>query len=71
MAEFKKWHQFLRKQKQFLLANMKEMEMEIEREGNERLARLSGKLSSLETLIQEVEEKVHQPAAELLQVRQE
>lgn len=70
MAEFRKLHQFLEEQEQLLLAQLEEAKEEIVRVRDEQLTRPSGELSSLESLIQELEEKVHLPADELLQVRQ-
>uniref|UniRef100_UPI0010A0A26B tripartite motif-containing protein 10-like n=1 Tax=Podarcis muralis TaxID=64176 RepID=UPI0010A0A26B len=46
---------------------MEEVEKEIAGRRDEQLARLSRKLSSLERIIQEMEEKRQQPASELLQ----
>uniref|UniRef100_A0A670HNR7 B30.2/SPRY domain-containing protein n=1 Tax=Podarcis muralis TaxID=64176 RepID=A0A670HNR7_PODMU len=52
---------------QFLLNQIKEVEKEIAGRRDEHRARLSRKLSSLERIIQEMEEKSQQPASELLQ----
>ncbi|XP_061469465.1 uncharacterized protein LOC133378867 [Rhineura floridana] len=67
MAEFRRLHQFLEVQEQLLLAEMEEVEKEIAKERDEHLARLSEELSSLESVIQEMEDKRQQPASELLQ----
>ncbi|KAL8213179.1 UNVERIFIED_CONTAM: hypothetical protein K2H54_061141 [Gekko kuhli] len=67
VAEFRQLHQFLEIQEKHLLAHMEEMEKEIARERDDRLARLSEELSSLESLIQEMKEKITQPPRELLQ----
>nr|XP_056700519.1 LOW QUALITY PROTEIN: E3 ubiquitin-protein ligase TRIM7-like [Euleptes europaea] len=66
-AEFRKLRQFLEEQEQRLLAQVEEVEKEIARERDQHLARLSVELSSLESLIQEMREKIQQPATELLQ----
>uniref|UniRef100_A0A803SLE2 Tripartite motif containing 39 n=1 Tax=Anolis carolinensis TaxID=28377 RepID=A0A803SLE2_ANOCA len=68
-AAFRRMHQFLEEQERNLLAKMDEVEKEISAKGEEHLARLSEELSSLSKLIQEMEEKLQQPASELLQVR--
>ncbi|XP_042306775.1 tripartite motif-containing protein 15-like [Sceloporus undulatus] len=60
-------HQFLGEQEKLLLAQMEEVEKEISAKREEHLARLSEELSSLEGLIQKMEEKHRQPAPELLQ----
>ncbi|XP_077778457.1 zinc finger protein RFP-like isoform X2 [Podarcis muralis] len=65
---FRQLRQFLEEQEQVLLAQMEEVEMEIAKKREEHLARLSWKLSSLERIMQEMEEKYHQqPASDLLQ----
>ncbi|XP_077187161.1 E3 ubiquitin-protein ligase TRIM7-like [Paroedura picta] len=66
LAEFRKLHQFLEEQEQLLLGQMEKVEREITRERDECLARLSEELSSLEGLIQEMEEKVQQPVRDFL-----
>ncbi|XP_066471686.1 zinc finger protein RFP-like isoform X2 [Tiliqua scincoides] len=66
-AAFRELHQFLEKQENLLLVQMEELEKEIARRREEHLARLSGELSSLDSLIQEMEEKQQQSASELLQ----
>ncbi|XP_077187411.1 E3 ubiquitin-protein ligase TRIM39-like [Paroedura picta] len=67
VAECRELHQFLEEREKRLLAQVEEVEEEIWREKDEHLERLSVELSSLENIIQEIEEKVHQPASELLQ----
>ncbi|XP_054831887.1 zinc finger protein RFP-like isoform X1 [Eublepharis macularius] len=67
MAELRKLNEFLEEQEKLLLAQMEEVDKEIARERDEHLARLSKELSSLENLIQEMEEKIQLPASELLQ----
>ncbi|XP_066471683.1 tripartite motif-containing protein 10-like isoform X2 [Tiliqua scincoides] len=66
-AEFRQIHQFLEEQERSLLAQMEEVEKEIARRRDELLARLCRELSSLENLIQEMEEKCQQPTSEFLQ----
>ncbi|XP_032997858.1 tripartite motif-containing protein 10-like [Lacerta agilis] len=65
--KFRQLHQFLEEQEEHLLNEIEEMEKETARRRDEQLARLSRKLSSLERVIQEMEEKSQQPANELLQ----
>ncbi|XP_042306704.1 E3 ubiquitin-protein ligase TRIM7-like [Sceloporus undulatus] len=67
VAEFRQLHQFLEEQEKLLLSRMEEVKKEVSKKRDEYLARLSGELSSLESLIQEMEEKKQQPASELLQ----
>nr|XP_056701874.1 E3 ubiquitin-protein ligase TRIM7-like [Euleptes europaea] len=67
VTECRQLCQFLEEQERLLLAKVEEVEKEIARERDEHLARLSVELSSLESLIQEMEEKIHQPVTELLQ----
>uniref|UniRef100_A0A670HQD0 Uncharacterized protein n=1 Tax=Podarcis muralis TaxID=64176 RepID=A0A670HQD0_PODMU len=69
VEKFRELRQFLKEQEKRLLNHMEEVEKEIAGRRDEQLARLSGKLSSLERIIQEMEEKRQQPASELLQVR--
>ncbi|XP_015279920.1 PREDICTED: zinc finger protein RFP-like [Gekko japonicus] len=67
VAEFRTLHQMLEEQENELLARIEEVEKEVARKTDEHLARLSEELSSLERLIQEMEEKHKQPVNELLQ----
>ncbi|XP_060126761.1 E3 ubiquitin-protein ligase TRIM7-like isoform X1 [Zootoca vivipara] len=67
VAEFRRLHQFLEEQEKLLLVQMAEVEKEIAAKREEHLARLSGELSSLGSLIREMEEKLQEPASELLQ----
>uniref|UniRef100_A0A670HXL6 Tripartite motif containing 39 n=1 Tax=Podarcis muralis TaxID=64176 RepID=A0A670HXL6_PODMU len=69
VADFRQLHQFLEEQEKRILAQMAEVEKEIAAKREEHLARLSGELSSLDSLIREMEEKLQEPASELLQVR--
>ncbi|XP_054833008.1 E3 ubiquitin-protein ligase TRIM7-like [Eublepharis macularius] len=67
VAEFRKLHEFLEKQEKLLVAQVEEMEKDITRQRDAHLARLSRELSSLDSLIGEMEKKCQQPANELLQ----
>ncbi|XP_066469228.1 tripartite motif-containing protein 10-like [Tiliqua scincoides] len=67
VAVFQQLHQFLEEQKMLLLSQLEELEKEIATRREEHMARLVKKLSSLEGLIQHMEEKCQQPASELLQ----
>uniref|UniRef100_A0A670IRF5 Zinc finger protein RFP-like n=1 Tax=Podarcis muralis TaxID=64176 RepID=A0A670IRF5_PODMU len=67
VEKFRELRQFLEEQEKGLLNHMEEVEKEIAGRRDEQLARLSRKLSSLERIIQEMEEKRQQPASELLQ----
>ncbi|XP_066469224.1 tripartite motif-containing protein 10-like [Tiliqua scincoides] len=66
-AVFNQLHQFLEKQKMSLLWQLEELEKEIATRREKHMARLVEELSSLEGLIQQMEEKCQQPASELLQ----
>ncbi|XP_053235821.1 zinc finger protein RFP-like isoform X2 [Podarcis raffonei] len=67
VEKFRELRRFLKEQEKRLLNHMEEVEKEIAGRREEQLARLSRKLSSLERIIQEMEEKRQQPATELLQ----
>ncbi|XP_053235828.1 zinc finger protein RFP-like isoform X2 [Podarcis raffonei] len=67
VEKFRELRQFLEEQEKGLLSDVEEVEKEIAGRRDEQLARLSRKLSSLERIIQEMEEKRQQPASELLQ----
>nr|XP_056701714.1 E3 ubiquitin-protein ligase TRIM7-like [Euleptes europaea] len=67
VANFKQLHKFLEEQEKLLLAQMEEGEKEVAKKRDQHLAKVSGELSSLESLIREMEEKCQQPACELLQ----
>ncbi|XP_066474547.1 tripartite motif-containing protein 10-like [Tiliqua scincoides] len=66
MTELRQLQQFLQEQENLLLAQMEEEEEQIVARRDEHLARLSEEQSSLESLIQEMQEKLHQPTGELL-----
>ncbi|KAL8213253.1 UNVERIFIED_CONTAM: hypothetical protein K2H54_061721, partial [Gekko kuhli] len=67
VGRFWELHTFLEEQEKLLLAQVEEVEKEVAKERDQHLARLSEELSSLESLIQEIEEKSQQPARDLLQ----
>nr|XP_028576137.1 E3 ubiquitin-protein ligase TRIM7-like [Podarcis muralis] len=67
VAEFRRLHQFLEEQEKRILAQMAEVEKEIAAQREEHLARLSRELSSLDSLIREMKEKLQEPESELLQ----
>ncbi|XP_067321507.1 zinc finger protein RFP-like [Anolis sagrei] len=67
VAAFRLMHRFLEEQERNLLAKMEEVEKEISAIMEIHLSKLSKELSSLSSLIQEMEEKHQQPASELLQ----
>nr|XP_056723672.1 E3 ubiquitin-protein ligase TRIM7-like [Euleptes europaea] len=66
-TKFRQLHKFLEEQEKLLLAQMEEVEKEVARNRDQHLAKISETLSSLESLIQEMEEKCQQLASELLQ----
>ncbi|XP_066473088.1 tripartite motif-containing protein 10-like isoform X4 [Tiliqua scincoides] len=67
VAEFRELHQLLDAEENGLLAQMEEVDKEIVRKRDERMARLSEELSSLDGIIQELEGKCQQMARELLE----
>lgn len=68
MAEFRRLHQFLEKKEKLLLAQVEEVKKEIATIKNKRITTLSDELSTLESIIQEMEEKCQQEASEFLEV---
>ncbi|XP_048342914.1 E3 ubiquitin-protein ligase TRIM7-like [Sphaerodactylus townsendi] len=66
VAKFRQLHKFLEEEEKLLLARMEEVEREIAETRDQHLARFSEELSSLESLIREMEEKCQQPTGELL-----
>uniref|UniRef100_A0A8D2JJF6 Uncharacterized protein n=1 Tax=Varanus komodoensis TaxID=61221 RepID=A0A8D2JJF6_VARKO len=62
---FRQLHQFLAIQEELLLAQMDEVKQGIAKKREEHMAVLTWEISSLESLIQELEEKCQQPAGEL------
>lgn len=71
MSDFQKIRRFLDKDEKWLLAQMEEVEKEIAKRRDVHMARLSRALSSLEKIIEEMEQKCQLPASEFLQVRAE
>ncbi|XP_070792710.1 E3 ubiquitin-protein ligase TRIM39-like [Pituophis catenifer annectens] len=67
VAEFRKLQFWLEGQEKLLLTQMEEMEKDIMARKEKGLAKHMEELGSLDHLIQEVEEKLHQPASKLLQ----
>ncbi|KAL8212936.1 UNVERIFIED_CONTAM: hypothetical protein K2H54_059687 [Gekko kuhli] len=67
VTKFRELHVFLEEQEKLLLAQMEEVEKEVAKKRDQRLAEISEVLSSLESLIQEMEGKHQQPARDLLQ----
>ncbi|XP_015281521.1 PREDICTED: tripartite motif-containing protein 7-like [Gekko japonicus] len=67
LTKFRQLQKFLEEQEKLLLAQMEEVEKEVEKKRDQHLSRLSEELSSLESLIREMEEKHRQPASDLLQ----
>ncbi|XP_061475511.1 zinc finger protein RFP-like [Rhineura floridana] len=67
MDEFGRLHRFLKEQEQLLLKEMEGVENEIARKRDEHLARISRELSSLKNIVQELEEKLQQPACAILE----
>ncbi|XP_053147590.1 zinc finger protein RFP-like [Hemicordylus capensis] len=67
VAEFRQLHQFLEEQETLLLIQIGEVEKEIARRRDEYMEKLSEELSSLDKVIQEMEEKCEQSPSELLQ----
>ncbi|XP_061475694.1 E3 ubiquitin-protein ligase TRIM7-like [Rhineura floridana] len=64
---FRRLRQFIEEQEKRLLKEIEEVEKEIARTRKKHLGRVCRELSSLESIIQEMEEKRQQPAGELLQ----
>ncbi|XP_015273665.1 PREDICTED: tripartite motif-containing protein 7-like [Gekko japonicus] len=67
LAKFRQLRKFLDEEEKLLLAEMEEVEKEVAKKRDQLLAGLSEGLSSLESLIREMEEKSQQPASDLLQ----
>ncbi|XP_025032651.1 tripartite motif-containing protein 15-like isoform X2 [Python bivittatus] len=67
VAEFRELQRWLEEQEKLLLARMEETEKEIVARRDECLAKQVEELSSLDSLIEEMEEKHQQPSSKLLQ----
>ncbi|XP_059570361.1 E3 ubiquitin-protein ligase TRIM15-like [Alligator mississippiensis] len=62
-------HQFIKEQEQLLLAQLAELEQDIEKSQEETVTSLSEQISCLDSLIMEMESKCQQPPYDLLEVR--
>lgn len=60
---------FLEEQEHHLLAQLENMERDVEKTQEENVTILTKEISHLDTIIQEMEEKCQQPASKFLQVR--
>ncbi|KAM9119328.1 E3 ubiquitin-protein ligase TRIM7-like [Pangshura tecta] len=67
VSEFQQLSQFLKEQERLLLAQLEDLNKEIEKSRDEYVAKLSEELSSFTSLISEMEQKCQQPASEFLQ----
>nr|XP_023969709.1 E3 ubiquitin-protein ligase TRIM7-like isoform X1 [Chrysemys picta bellii] len=67
VSEFQQLRQFLEKQERLRLAQLEELNKEIEKGRAEYVAKLSEEISSFSSLISEMEQKCQQPASEFLQ----
>ncbi|XP_077187120.1 E3 ubiquitin-protein ligase TRIM7-like isoform X1 [Paroedura picta] len=67
LIKFRQLQKLLEEQENILLAQMEEVEKEVEKKRDQHLAKLSEELSSLENLIWEMEERCEQSAGDLLQ----
>ncbi|XP_053147570.1 E3 ubiquitin-protein ligase TRIM7-like [Hemicordylus capensis] len=67
VAEFRQLYQFLKEKETLMLTQIEEVEKETARRRDEYMGKLSKELSSLDKVIQEMEEKCEQSASELLQ----
>ncbi|XP_044840029.1 E3 ubiquitin-protein ligase TRIM11-like [Mauremys mutica] len=67
VSEFQQLRQFLEEQERLRLAQLEELNKEIEKGRAEYVAKLSEELSSFSSLISEMEQKCQQPASEFLQ----
>uniref|UniRef100_A0A8C4Y572 TRI27 protein n=1 Tax=Gopherus evgoodei TaxID=1825980 RepID=A0A8C4Y572_9SAUR len=67
VSEFQQLRQFLEEQEQLRLAQLEELNQEIEKGRAEYVVKISEELSSFSSLISEMEQKSQQPASEFLQ----
>ncbi|XP_059576167.1 E3 ubiquitin-protein ligase TRIM15-like [Alligator mississippiensis] len=65
--QFERLHQFLEKQERLFLAWLEELERDIETRKDESITQLSEKLSCLDALLRELEEKCEEPAMGFLE----
>ncbi|XP_019351146.1 zinc finger protein RFP-like [Alligator mississippiensis] len=66
-SKFEAFHKFLQEQEQFLLAQLTELDKELQKLQKENVTKLSKEISHLNNLIKEVEQKCQHPASEFLQ----
>ncbi|KAM9119113.1 E3 ubiquitin-protein ligase TRIM15-like [Pangshura tecta] len=69
VSEFQQLRHFLEEEERIRLAQLEELNQEIENGRAEYLAKISEEISSFSSLINEMEQKCQQPAREFLQVR--
>uniref|UniRef100_A0A8C0GHS4 Uncharacterized protein n=1 Tax=Chelonoidis abingdonii TaxID=106734 RepID=A0A8C0GHS4_CHEAB len=69
LSEFEQLRQFLEEQERLLLAQLENLDKEIEKRRDENIAKLVEEISSLNDMISELEGKCQQPVSEFLQVR--
>ncbi|XP_048345068.1 E3 ubiquitin-protein ligase TRIM7-like [Sphaerodactylus townsendi] len=67
VAKFRQLHSFLEEREKLLLVQTEKVEETIARNRDQELAKISEELSSLESLIREMEEKCQLPAGQFLQ----
>uniref|UniRef100_A0ACB8EFR3 Uncharacterized protein n=1 Tax=Sphaerodactylus townsendi TaxID=933632 RepID=A0ACB8EFR3_9SAUR len=67
VAKFRKLHSLLEEQEKLLLTQIEEVEKQVAKNRDQNLAELSEALSSVDSLIQEMQETCQQPASDLLQ----
>ncbi|XP_044281407.1 zinc finger protein RFP-like isoform X2 [Varanus komodoensis] len=67
VAEFEQLRKFLKEREEFLLAQLKDLDDQITDANNKYSSEYSDKISSIDSLIKEVEEKLKQSADEFLQ----
>ncbi|CAM2101384.1 unnamed protein product [Caretta caretta] len=70
VSEFQRLRQFLDEQERLLLAQLEELNKEIEKRRDEYVGKLSEEISSFSSLISEMGQKCQLLASEFLQVRQ-
>ncbi|NXA43885.1 TRI27 protein, partial [Eudromia elegans] len=68
-SQFERLRLFLEDQERRLLAQLGQLDGDVEKRQEENVTRLTEEISRLDTLIQDMEEKCQQPAREFLQVR--
>nr|XP_032640481.1 E3 ubiquitin-protein ligase TRIM39-like [Chelonoidis abingdonii] len=67
LSEFEQLRQFLEEQERLLLAQLENLDKEIEKRRDENIAKLVEEISSLNDMISELEGKCQQPVSEFLQ----